>query len=210
MQARCQQMPVRYLPGSVDSMTRIVYYTAATLNGYLADQDDSLDWLFAVDDTAGPDMATFMDTVGAFVEGSSTYEWVLKAENLLAEPHKWQQYYGSKPTFVFTSRTLPVPEGADVRFVSGEVADVLAQLKEAAGEKNIWVVGGGDLAGQFLDCGALDEIILTLAPAVLVAGAPLLPRTVGSERLKLSSVSQKGEFAVLTYDVLTQNTGALS
>ncbi|MEO6530016.1 MAG: dihydrofolate reductase, partial [Specibacter sp.] len=81
-------------------MTRIVYYTASTLNGYLADQHHSLDWLFAVEGAQGPDIAAFMDTMGVFVEGSSTYEWVLKHENLLAEPAKWQQYYGTKPTYV--------------------------------------------------------------------------------------------------------------
>ncbi|MDJ0312655.1 dihydrofolate reductase family protein [Arthrobacter sp. H35-D1] len=182
-------------------MTRFVYYTAATLNGFLADQDHSLEWLFAVDDTDGPDMAGFMDTVGVFVEGSSTYEWVLKAENLLAEPHKWQQFYGSRPTYVFTSRTLPVPDGADVRFVNGDVAAVLAEITEAAGSRDVWVVGGGDLAGQFLDCGSLDDLVVTLAPATLAAGAPLLPRNVGADRLKLHSASHQGEFAVLTYSV---------
>ncbi|AIY02027.1 putative dihydrofolate reductase [Arthrobacter sp. PAMC 25486] len=183
-------------------MTRIVYYTAATLNGFLADQQHSLDWLFAVDDAGAPDIAAFMDTMGVFVEGSSTYEWVLKAENLLAEPAKWQQYYGTKPTYVFTSRSLPVPEGADVRFFNGSVEDVLAEIKDAAGNLDVWVVGGGDLAGQFLDLGALDELVLTLAPATLVGGAPLLPRNVGADRLKLRGASQHGEFAMLNYDVL--------
>lgn len=189
-------------------MTRIVYYTAATLNGYLADSNHSLEWLFAVDETDGPDLAAFMDTVGVFVEGASTYEWVLAAENLIAEPQKWQQYYGRKPTYVFTSRTLPVPEGADVRFVNGPVAHMLAEIKEAAREKNVWVVGGGDLAGQFIDCNALDELVLTLAPATLSAGAPLLPRTISSQRLKLISVSQQGEFAVLNYAVRSGVNGA--
>ncbi len=189
-------------------MTAIIYYTAATLNGYLADSNHSLEWLFAVDETDGPDLAEFMDTVGVFVEGASTYEWVLAAENLIAEPQKWQQFYGRKPTYVFTSRTLPVPEGADVRFVNGPVAHVLAEIKDAAREKNVWVVGGGDVAGQFLDCDALDEITLTVAPAALVAGMPLLPRTLGAERLKLRSVSQQGEFAVLNYEVRPGVNGA--
>lgn len=182
-------------------MTQFVYYTAATLNGFLADQDHSLEWLFAVEGTDGPDMAGFMDTVGVFVEGSSTYEWVLKAENLLAEPRKWQQFYGARPTYVFTSRELPVPDGADVRFVSGDVAAVLVDITSSAGSRDVWVVGGGDLAGQFLDCGSLDRLVLTLAPAALISGAPLLPRNVGAGQLKLQSASQQGEFAVLTYAV---------
>ena len=182
-------------------MTRIVYYTASTLNGYLADQHDSLDWLFAVKGGDGPDIAAFMDTMGVFVEGSSTYEWVLKHENLLAEPAKWQQYYGEKPTYVFTSRSLPVPEGADVRFVNGPVAGVLEEIKEACGDLDVWVVGGGDLAGQFLDLNALDELVVTFAPAALSGGAPLFPRTVAPDRLTLRSAEQHGQFAMLHYDV---------
>ena len=188
-------------------MTRFVYFTAATLNGYLADENHSLDWLFAVADTGGPDMAAFMDTTGVFVEGSATYEWVLKAENLLAKPHKWQQFYGTKPTYVLSSRTLPVPEGADVRFVSGDVSLVVNEIREAAGTQDVWVVGGGDVAGQFLDCGALDELVISIAPATLAGGALLLPRNVGADRLKLRSASQQGEFAVLKYAVLdSKNT----
>ncbi len=182
-------------------MTKVVYYTASTLNGFLADEHHSLDWLFAVDDTDGPDIAAFMATAGVFVEGSSTYEWVLNAENLMAQPHKWQQFYGTRPTYVFTTRKLPVPDGADVRFVSGSVADVLAEIKAAAGELNVWVVGGGDVAGQFLDLDALDEVVVSVAPAVLAAGAPLLPRNAGADRLTLRSAEAQGQFAVLTYDV---------
>lgn len=182
-------------------MTRIVYYTASTLNGYLADADNSLAWLFAVDDTDGPDIAAFMDGMGVFVEGSTTYEWVLREEKLLENPAKWQQFYGNKPTYVFTSRELPVPDGADVRFVSGPVADALQEIVAAADEQDVWVVGGGELAGQFLDIGALDELVVTMAPALLTGGAPLLPRNLGPESLSLQRAAAHGQFAQLTYSV---------
>lgn len=182
-------------------MTKVVYYTASTLNGYLADEHHSLDWLFAVDDAEGPDIAAFMATAGVFVEGSSTYEWVLKAERLVAQPHKWRQFYGTKPTYVFTTRDLSVPDGADVRFVNGSVADVLADIKAAAGGLDVWVVGGGDLAGQFLDLDALDELVVSIAPATLANGAPRLPRNAGPDRLVLRSANAQGQFAVLKYEV---------
>src|SRR5690606_20646317 len=101
------------------------------------------------------------------------------------------------PTFVFTSRQLPAPAGADIRFRSGPVADVLDELREAAGDGDIWVVGGGDLVGQFLDIGALDEIALSVAPVALTGGAPLLPRRVESDRLRLVSARAVGQFARL-------------
>ena len=182
-------------------MTRIVYYTASTLNGFLADADNSLAWLFAVDDAGGPDIAAFMDRMGVFVEGSATYEWVLREERLLENPAKWRQFYGDKPTYVFTSRKLPVPDGADVRFVSGPVADALPGIVAAAGSLDVWVVGGGDLAGQFLDMDALDELVVTMAPAVLVGGAPLLPRNLGPDRLELRDAGRFGQFAQLSYGV---------
>jgi dihydrofolate reductase len=97
-----------------------------------------------------------------------------------------------------------VPEGADVRFVSGDVAQALPGIRAAADGGDIWVVGGGDLAGQFYDAGALDRIELSVAPAALTAGAPLFPRRVGPERLRLVSAGAVGQFARLVYDVLPE------
>jgi dihydrofolate reductase len=103
---------------------------------------------------------------------------------------------------VFTTRDLPSPPGADIRFVRGEVAEALPAIRAAAGGGDIWVVGGGDLAGQFFDVGALDSIALSIAPVALEGGAPLFPRRVESDRLRLVSAEAFGEFARLIYDVL--------
>ena len=116
--------------------------------------------------------------VGVIVAGSTTYQWVVETVNMMAEPGKWQQYYGSRPIFVFTSRSLAAPEGADVRFVQGQVADHLDAIQAAAGDDDVCVSGGGDLVGQFLDINALDEVTLGIAPVALAGGAPLLPRRV--------------------------------
>lgn len=184
-------------------MTRAVYYTASTLNGFLADEHDSLDWLFAVPggDDGGDDFARFLDGMGVLVQGSSTYEWVLAHEDLVAHPEKWPAYYGDRPTFVFTSRELPVVPGVDIRLVTGSVAEHWDEIAEAAGSRDVWIVGGGDLAGQFADAGHLDEIVVTFAPATLVTGKPLLPRIVGADRLTLVEATKKGPFAELRYRV---------
>lgn len=194
-------------------MTKYVYYAATTLTGHLADDANSLDWLFAVGSTdaaegdappEGPESAVyqeFFDTIGVMVEGSTTYEWVLCYEKLLERPERWQQLYGDRPTFVFTSRELAVPQGADVRLVSGDVASSLPKIVEAAGDRDVWIVGGGDLAGQFHDTGALDEVQLSVAPVTLASGAPVLPRRIESDVLTLRSVEQRGQFAHLTLDV---------
>jgi dihydrofolate reductase len=88
-----------------------------------------------------------------------------------------------------------------VHFVQGDVRPVHEAMRAAAGSRNIWIVGGGELAGAFADAGLLDEIILGVAPVTLGAGAPLLPRRLTSARLTLSQVEQRGPFAYLTYAV---------
>ncbi|MCX6501265.1 MAG: dihydrofolate reductase family protein [Microbacterium sp.] len=183
-------------------MGKIIFDTAATLNGWIADEDNSLEWLFAVPDGDAASAELVPSTATVLVEGSTTYEWVLDASDILAHPERWHEFHGHRPTFVFTTRSLPVPEGADIRFVSGSVAEALPHLREAAGDGDIWVVGGGDLAGQFLDAGALDEIALSIAPVALAWGAPLFPRRVESDRLRLVEARAVGQFARLRYEVV--------
>ncbi|GAB3142382.1 dihydrofolate reductase family protein [Marisediminicola antarctica] len=186
-------------------MTRVVYYTASSLNGLLADENNSLDWLFSVEQDADhneADFSGFLAGIGVLVEGSTTYQWVLEHEGLLEYPERWQQFYGNRATFVFTSRTLPAVEAADIRFVSGGVAEVYPELIRAARDGDIWIIGGGDIAGQFADAGLLDEIQVTFAPAFLTGGAPLLPRRIDPDRLRLRSVEQRGQFAHLILDVV--------
>jgi dihydrofolate reductase len=176
------------------------YYTATSVDGFIADADNSLDWLFEVterDDRFGP----FLAGVGAFAMGATTYEWVLEQEKLLDEPEKWQQWYGDRPSWVFTHRDLPVIPGAAITFVSGDVRPVHAAMTEVAGGRNIWLVGGGELVGAFADAGLLDEVILGVAPVTLGAGAPVLPRRLTSSRLTLTAAEQAGPFAYLTYRV---------
>lgn len=139
------------------------------------------------------------------MEGSSTYEWVLRETNVLGQPDLWERYDGTRPTYVLSSRDLPSPTGADVRFRNGPVVEHLTEIRTAAGEGHTWVVGGGDVAGQFLDADALDEMVLTVAPVSLGAGAALLPRRVESDRLVLTKVFQRGQFADLHYSV-TRNS----
>jgi dihydrofolate reductase len=182
------------------------YYTATTIDGFIADADNSLDWLFAVDEgredeTGQSPFTRFFADVGAFAMGATTYKWVLGHENLLAEPAKWAGYYGDVPSWVFAHRELPPIPGVAMTFVQGDVRPVHEAMRAAAGDKNIWLTGGGELVGAFADAGLLDEVILGVAPVTLGAGAPVLPRRLTSERLTLTGVEQHGQFAYLTYAV---------
>lgn len=183
-----------------ETVTRTIFYTATTLDGFLADDADSLDWLFVVPQEHDG-FPSFLDTIGAIVQGSTTYEWVVRNEDLIAHPEKWPEFYGARPNWVFTTRSLPGIPGADLRFVSGSVREQWDDIAASAGDKDVWVVGGGDLAGQFADAGLLDEIRLSVAPVTLGSGRPMLPRRLGVDRLTLRSVAQNGQFAELTYTV---------
>ena len=185
-------------------MTEFIYYTSSSLNGYIADERNSLEWLFAVDASAGsPDTSGFIESVGVQVMGTTTYEWLLRTEGLLEVPQKWQRFFGSLNTCVLTSRTLPRPEGANITFIAGPVNQHIAEIEALAGERNVWVVGGGDVAAQFLDAGRLDRIEITFAPVALADGAPVLPRFVPAGRLQLEAVHQEGPFARLVYRVVS-------
>lgn len=187
-------------------MTRFIFDTATTINGVIADDRNSLAWLFAVPGGAEPDPDLLPHGATVLVEGSTTYEWVLAESDLIAHPEKWAEFHGDRPTFVFTTRELPVPAGADVRFVRGPVAEALPAIRAAAGAGDVWLVGGGELVGQFFDAGALDEIALSVAPVALDGGALLLPRRIGSDRMRLVSAAAHGQFARLIYAV-TPETG---
>lgn len=177
------------------------YYAASSLDGFIATEADSLDWLFPLGSLAESSYPDFIAQAGALAMGSSTYEWILRnSEAVIAETGSPWPY--SQPTWVFSSRTLPAVEGADIRFVSGHAADVFADMQTAAGDKNIWVVGGGDLAGQFYDAELLDELIVQIGSATLGQGKPLFPRQVLSPALRLTSVQQMGANMVeLRYEV---------
>jgi dihydrofolate reductase len=177
------------------------YYTASSLDGFIADPHDSLDWLFPLGDVAETSYPAFIREVGALAMGSATYEWMLRHVVGATPPQPWPY---QQPTWVFTSRTLPMVPGADnlIRFVRGDVRPVHRAMTVAAAGKNVWIVGGGDLAGQFYDQGLLDELFVQVGSVTLGAGKPLLPRAITSPPLRLVSVRAVGTgFAELHYEV---------
>jgi dihydrofolate reductase len=170
-----------------------LFYTATTLDGFLADEHDSLHWLFKQPQDEGGALSydAFIADVGAICLGATTYEWVLD--------HEQGAWPYSLPSWVFTHRDLPVPADADVRLVQGDVAPVHSEMTAAAGGKDVWVVGGGGLAADFAQAGLLDRLLLMIAPVTLGAGRPLFTRPFD---LRLVDVQRNGAFLAATYDVV--------
>lgn len=166
------------------------YFTASSLDGFIATEDHSLDWLLSQEnDPHGPmGYLAFEERIGALAMGASTYQWLLD--------HGGDWPY-SIPAWVFTHRDFP-PSSGDVRFTQGDVAEVHQDMVAAAGGRDLWLMGGGELVGQFTDRGLVDEVWVQFAPVTLRAGAPVLPRRLD---LELLETVRNGAFVCARYAV---------
>jgi dihydrofolate reductase len=184
---------------------RTQYYTATSLDGFIATDDHSLEWLFQLGDVNETGYPDFIAQVGALAMGSSTYEWMLRhVVQPGGEPGSGAPWPYQQPAWVFSSRAQPPVPGADIRFARGDVRPVHREMLAAAGNRNIWIVGGGDLVGQFHDAGLLDELIVQVCSVTLGSGKPLLPRRIAFPPMVLTAVRRIGAgFAELRYDVPT-------
>jgi len=174
-------------------MGKAIYYCASSLDGFIAGADDSLAWLMGYEGSfegegaepgpmaEGGSYERFYEGVGALVSGSATYEFILDHEG-----SEWP--YRGKPYWVLSSRELRMPadETADVRITRAGVAEVHEEMAAAAGERDLWIVGGGNVASQFADAGLLDELQLTVVPVVLGAGKPLFDRRLPGGPMQLT------------------------
>jgi dihydrofolate reductase len=176
------------------------YYTATTLDGFIADPDNSLDWLFTRKrEEDGPlNYGEFIARVGAIAMGSTTYQWILDHAFAGKPPSEWKWPY-DQPCWVFTHRQLPVVPNAEIEFTRADIASVHEEMVAAAQGRNVWIVGGGDLVGQFADVGLLDEVIVQIAPVTLGGGAPLLPRRL---ELRLEELGRNVDFTCARFSVV--------
>jgi len=143
-------------------MGKIVLYIAASLDGFIADENGGVGWL---DEYQIPNedygYKDFLTTLGAVVMGSKTYEQILT----------FNHWYENVEGYVFTSRILPVVKDESISFINGEPHPLIEKLRLL--EKDSWLVGGANLITRFVNERLLDELILTIIPKVLGKGIPL-------------------------------------
>lgn len=150
-------------------------FIATSLDGYIAREDGSIDWLTAFQG-GGEDFGyrEFIQTIDAVVMGRGTFETVMGFEG-------WTP---GQPTIVLTSRPSPVPRhlGALVEMMSGTPAQVVDRL--AARGMNHLYVDGGETITRFLRAGLIDEIIVSRIPVLIGSGIPLFGRLDHDVRLR--------------------------
>lgn len=166
---------------------KTIYFAAASMDGYIADENNSLEWLFKNGPSDTSFIDQFLETVGVIAMGASTYQWLI--DNLKGPwPYK-------VPCLVFTYRNFKTIDNADVRFASGEVLAQHEELKKLAGDKNIWLMGGGDLVGQFYDYDLLDEMHIQTVAVFLNDGKKLFNRKT-ENAFKIKEIRQRGDTCI--------------
>lgn len=167
-------------------------FIAASIDGYIADKDGSLDWLHSIDNPDQIDMgyAGFMNSIDALVMGRVSYETVRGFD--IDWPYE-------KPVFVLSSTLTDVPDDLKgrVAFYSGNLTDILNDLK-AKGFKNFYIDGGKTIQ-SFLKEDLIDEMVITIIPYVLGGGTLLFGDL--KEKLKFQCIKSE-----LFLDSVVQNT----
>lgn len=151
------------------SAARVRVYLGCSLDGCIAGPKHDLGFLetYAGETTAegeGLGFTDFLDEIGALLMGRQTYQ-------VLLEHDVWP--YGDRPVLVATHRPLPAPPaGGDARAVQGPIGQLVAQARDAASGRDVYL-DGGQLVRQGLDAGLVDELCLTLLPVLLGRGIRL-------------------------------------
>jgi dihydrofolate reductase len=184
-----------------DPDSRVTIHMVASLDGFIARKDGSVDWLETSDEFPGGDtldpgfVEAFLKTIDCYVMGSRTYETALGFET---RGFGWP--YGDKPTFVLTSRDLPRTRES-VEFYSGDLAQLVNDRLRPT-FRSIWFVGGGMVAAECLRLGLADEVRYSIVPILIGEGIPFFEKLDRDVALHLEEVkAYKSGMVELCYQV---------
>ena len=174
------------------SQRKLVLYIASSLDGYIATEEHSLDWLFAVEGEGDNGISKFYETVDSILMGRVTYDWIMNYE-------KGEFPYKGKECYVFSKSRKE--ENEYVTFVNEDIPQFTKNLKNKNG-KTIWLVGGGNLLDTFMKEKLVDEIIVTIAPVLIGSGIPLFKNYNFQTSLSLKEINRFNQFVELHYEVV--------
>ncbi len=170
---------------------KIVLFIAMSLDGYIATEDESLEWLFQVEGEGDNGYSGFYETVDTVLMGRKTYDWLVREE---------PGDFSIKDSICYVFTRSERLDRENIRFVNPDIPQFVQQLKRQEG-KNIWMIGGGELLYFFLKEPFIDEMIVTVAPVLLGKGIPLFNPGDYMLNLFLKSVRQFNQFVELHYEV---------
>jgi dihydrofolate reductase len=181
--------------------SHVTVHMVASLDGFIARKDGSVDWLETSDEFVGGDtmdpesVEAFLKTIDCYVMGSRTYETALGFE---AKGLGWA--YGEKPTFVLTHRELPRTRDT-VELYSGDLARFVNERLRPR-FRNIWFVGGGVVSGECLRLGLADEVRYSILPILIGDGIPFFEKLDRDIALHLAEVrAYQSGMVALRYEV---------
>lgn len=165
-----------------ENTPRIKLYIACSLDGFIAREDGSIDWLTEYENNSETDYgySEFYESIGTVLMGRKTYEQALGFGD-------WP--YGEKKAYVFTRQKELLHREKNVEFISGDIGKFVSQLEENT-EEDIWLVGGSQLVKAFLEENLVQDFIVFLVPIILGSGIPLFD-CIGKEiRLRTGEVER--------------------
>lgn len=166
----------------------VYFYGCISLDGYLADKNHKLDWLYQSGSTEETDYANFYKDMDITIMGRRTFAEVEKSGDV-------ETVYPTTENYVFTHSEEALPKG----FIPVK-GDVAAFVKQLGKDKNIWMIGGNTILAPLLDCDLVDGMIIQIAPVLLGDGIPLFAQKETLKRFCLKDVKRYGQFAELVYE----------
>jgi len=177
--------------GKKSDMRKVKLFIASSLDCYIAREDGGIDWLYTDADYG---YTKFYDSIDTIITGRKSYDQSLTFE---------EYPYKGKKVYVFTRKKVRKNNNEqDVEYIDTNIQDFVTSLTQSIG-KDIWLLGGGEIASVLLNAGLVDEIILSIHPIILGTGIPLLRNIQKEVNLKLeNSLSFESGLMQLCYKVL--------
>lgn len=165
----------------------IYFYGCITMDGYLADKNNGLDWLYQTGSIEETGYEDFYKSIDVTIMGKRTFNEIQNIENI-------DSLYPTTTNYVFThADRLPVRGFIPIN------CDIVEFVKQFEKDKNIWIIGGNTILAPLLDNDLVDYLYIQIAPVLLGMGIPLFTQKELLKRFYLNEVKKYGQFAELIY-----------